>query len=199
MSKRVAGFLLMLDLAFLGAVGYMTWQRYLELQRPVADPAAALPEPVPTVEPVVVSTDTATVEASTADLSVDVSTAPAVVESTATTPSASAGDAPAAAPISAPASGPAASKIKSTRFTYFSRTAKQVQIVGDFNNWNPQNFRRNDKGGWVISIPIPPGDYSYNYLVDGKTVRDPNQPRTDTQGRSLLSLPRPAAPSSQNP
>lgn len=199
MSKKVAGFLLMLDLAFLGAVGYMTWQRYLELQRPVADPAAALPEPVPTVEPVAVSTDTATVEASTADLSVDVSTAPAVVESTATTPSASAGDAPAAAPISAPASGPAASKIKSTRFTYFSRTAKQVQIVGDFNNWNPQNFRRNDKGGWVISIPIPPGDYSYNYLVDGKTVRDPNQPRTDTQGRSLLSLPRPAAPSSQNP
>lgn len=200
MSKKVAGFLLVLDLAFLGVVGFLTWQRYLELQRPVPEAAPIAPEALPASEPVAVSTDTATVALSTAAVAVDASSATPVAVSTETA-SATPPDtvAPAPGPIPAASVPPGAAKIKATRFTYYSRTANQVQIVGDFNNWNPQNFRRNDKGGWVISLPIPPGDYSYNYLVDGKTVRDPNQPRTDTQGRSLLSLSRPADTPSPHP
>lgn len=194
MSKKVAGFFLVLDLAFLGAVGYLTWQRYLELQQPAPEAVPVTPEPLPAPEPVVVSTDTATVALSTAAVAMDASSSTVVAVSTETAPAT-----PVPEPTPVPAVSPGGAKIKTTRFTYYSRTAKQVQIVGDFNNWNPQNFRRNDKGGWAISLPVPPGDYSYNYLVDGKTVRDPNQPRTDTQGRSLLSLPGPAAPPSTNP
>lgn len=184
MSKKTAGILLVLDLAFLGAVGYLIWQRYLELQKPAPPPPPPVEAPtIPEPEPVVTSTETAAVVVSTAPATVEVSSPTVVAVST-----------PAVAAL--PAGEPKATNgAKTTRFTYFSRTANQVQIVGDFNNWTPQNFRRNAKGGWVISLPIPPGDYSYNYLVDGKTVRDPNQPRTDTQGRSLLSLPRPSASS----
>lgn len=192
MSKKVAGFFLIVDLAFLAAVGYLTWQRYLELQRPAPESAPVVPETLPAPEPVVVSTETLTVEPSTAAVTVEVASATVVAASTETASATPVAVAPPAAPP-APAVAAGGAKGKTTRFTYYSRTAKQVQIVGDFNNWNPQSFRRNNKGGWVISLPIPPGDYSYNYLVDGKTVRDPNQPRTDTQGRSLLSLPRPAA------
>jgi hypothetical protein len=189
MNKKVAGFLFVLDLAFLAVVGYLTWQRYLELQQPAPPPPAPIEAaPMPTPEPVAVSTDTAAVALSTEPVAaVETSSATAVAVST-----------PVAAVPAGPVPAAPTATAKTTRFTYYSRTAKQVQVVGDFNNWTPQNFRRNAKGGWVISLSIPPGDYSYNYLVDGKTVRDPNQPRTDNQGRSLLSLPRPAA-STTNP
>lgn len=186
MNKKTAGFFLVLDLAFLGAVGYLIWQRYLELQKPAPPPPPPPPieaPPTPELEPVVTSTETSSVVLSTAPAAVELSTPTVVAVST-----------PAVAALPTGESK-AMNGTKTTRFTYYSRTANQVQIVGDFNNWTPQQFRRNAKGGWFLSLPIPPGDYSYNYLVDGKTVRDPNQPRTDTQGRSLLSLPPPSTSS----
>jgi 1,4-alpha-glucan branching enzyme len=75
-------------------------------------------------------------------------------------------------------------------FVYNNLNAKSVQLVGDFNNWTPEAFRKSTAGRWSVSVSLAAGDYSYNFIVDGKTVRDPNQRRTDAKGRSLLTIVR---------
>ncbi len=62
------------------------------------------------------------------------------------------------------------------KFTYKSPGAKKVSIAGEFNSWdrnaNPMK-REGDK--WVIEIDLPPGEYEYKFVIDGKKwVADPN-------------------------
>ena len=193
MKRSLILLLMVLDLAFIGALGYMTWMRYGELRTPppVSMPVAVEPALPPTlsvvestvpvqgmaVDGIIVSTSIPAVlgepvEVSTAapvavDLPV-ISTVPSVTVST----------------------SPVASNAVSRRtFRYFNKTARTVHLVGDFNKWAPQSFRRNSRGAWLVSVSLSPGDYSYNFIVDGRTIRDPNQKRTDSRGRSLLTVP----------
>ena len=48
--------------------------------------------------------------------------------------------------------------------------AKEVFLVGDFNNWDVRaNSMRLDKdGSWKASIIFPPGRYEFKFWVDGK-------------------------------
>lgn len=54
--------------------------------------------------------------------------------------------------------------------------AKQVSIVGDFNNWNSNAtpMIRQPDGYWIVSKELKHGYHRYAFLVDGKTVLDPN-------------------------
>lgn len=54
--------------------------------------------------------------------------------------------------------------------------AKQVSIVGDFNNWNPNAtpMVRQPDGQWIASLELRHGYHQYAFLVDGKRVLDPN-------------------------
>ena len=54
--------------------------------------------------------------------------------------------------------------------------AKQVSIVGDFNNWNPNStpMLRQPDGQWMASLELTHGYHQYAFLVDGKRVLDPN-------------------------
>ncbi|MBK8576079.1 MAG: hypothetical protein IPN90_10560 [Elusimicrobia bacterium] len=97
--------------------------------------------------------------------------------------------APVADPIKKAIPPPSDVKPKMGRtFLFISGTAKSVQLVGDFNGWSPQAFKKDEKGRWTVSVMLAPGDYSYNFIVDGKTIRDPNQRRTDLEERSLLTV-----------
>lgn len=60
-------------------------------------------------------------------------------------------------------------------FYFKSTEAKNVYILGDFNNWNPYSHRmiKNKSGLWEIEMDIPPGAYSYSFLVDGTYRKDP--------------------------
>ena len=60
-------------------------------------------------------------------------------------------------------------------FYYKNSEASNVYILGDFNNWNPYShrMRKNKSGLWEIEMDIPPGDYSYSFLVDGTHRKDP--------------------------
>ena len=54
--------------------------------------------------------------------------------------------------------------------------AKNVQIAGDFNSWQPeltpmQNL--NDDGKWQLTLPLGPGKYRYRLVVDGQWQQDP--------------------------
>lgn len=59
-------------------------------------------------------------------------------------------------------------------FTLESPDAEQVQLVGDFNDWNPQGSDMKRVGRiWRKLLPLPPGRYQYRYLVDGRWQSDP--------------------------
>ena len=68
---------------------------------------------------------------------------------------------------------------------------KDPAIVGDFNGWTPKPFKKMGEGERAVTISLKPGDYSYNFLLDGKTVRDPREKRTDDHGRSFVSVAGP--------
>jgi 5'-AMP-activated protein kinase regulatory beta subunit len=54
--------------------------------------------------------------------------------------------------------------------------ARQVILMGDFNQWNPKihPMRRDPDGVWRKTVMIFPGQYEYRFWVDGEWVNDPN-------------------------
>ncbi|MDD5658206.1 MAG: glycogen-binding domain-containing protein [Elusimicrobia bacterium] len=56
--------------------------------------------------------------------------------------------------------------------------AGQVEIVGDFCGWKPAGLRlsRGAGGTWEIMLPLPPGSYRYEFIVDGQNRPDPRAP-----------------------
>lgn len=102
--------------------------------------------------------------------------------------------APAAA---APKPPPADAAVKQTAasmaprnilFSYRNSKPGRVEIIGSFNDWTPQPMRKGKNHTWTASFSLPPGDHTYNYIADGKVIRDPNNPRTAPEGRSLLTI-----------
>ena len=54
--------------------------------------------------------------------------------------------------------------------------AKQVQLAGDFNSWNPGKTNLSNttgNGRWNVELTIPSGTYTYRYVVDGRWQQDP--------------------------
>ena len=67
--------------------------------------------------------------------------------------------------------------VKHNKYIFYHKddAAKNVYIVGDFNNWNPYShpLRKNISGLWEIEIDIIPGNYAYRFIVDGVFRKDP--------------------------
>ncbi len=62
-------------------------------------------------------------------------------------------------------------------FQMMSKTARSVEIAGDFNQWVPESLvRRSAEGLWQKIIPITGGSYRYKFIVDGEGQIDPYQP-----------------------
>lgn len=54
--------------------------------------------------------------------------------------------------------------------------AQNVQIAGDFNNWQPENHTMDkvgDSGVWQTQMKLEPGRYRYRLVVDGQWQQDP--------------------------
>jgi cyclomaltodextrinase / maltogenic alpha-amylase / neopullulanase len=79
----------------------------------------------------------------------------------------------------------------------YSGEAKEVRTKGEFNAWNPQNslFTKSENG-FTFSMSLPPGNYQYLFLVDGKEKRDPSNKDSIDNGmggwNSVIRIPRPA-------
>ncbi len=60
-------------------------------------------------------------------------------------------------------------------FALAAPQAKEVLLVGDFNDWVPgaRPLRRNKLGVWKTWTTLLPGTYEYRYLVDGEWHDDP--------------------------
>ena len=55
-------------------------------------------------------------------------------------------------------------------FAYFRPGAVSVVLAGDFNQWSTdQHAMTRDEGGWWrLRLALPPGEYRFKYVIDGK-------------------------------
>ena len=54
--------------------------------------------------------------------------------------------------------------------------AQRVCLIGDFNAWDPAAhlMNRMPDGCWTLRMELPHGHHQYLFLVDGKSMLDPN-------------------------
>jgi len=68
----------------------------------------------------------------------------------------------------------------STTFSLYAPEAREVFLIGDFNDWQTDNLKAKKfkDGTWKKSVQLKPGIYHYLFLVDGQWWTDPaNQSR----------------------
>ncbi|MEW6087884.1 MAG: helix-turn-helix domain-containing protein [bacterium] len=58
--------------------------------------------------------------------------------------------------------------------------ANEVLLIGDFNSWNAPGIplKKSKNGIWKIDLDLMPGKYEYKFIIDGKWVNDPVNPKT---------------------
>jgi len=57
------------------------------------------------------------------------------------------------------------------RFVMARADATSVALAGSFNNWSASSHllvRAKADGSWTIVVPLPPGEHTFMYVVDGK-------------------------------
>lgn len=76
------------------------------------------------------------------------------------------------------AAAPKVQVIKEVRIFFYYPPARKVAVTGDFNDWNADGVplkAAGKPGLWETELRLPPGVYSYNFIVDGELlVPDPN-------------------------
>jgi 1,4-alpha-glucan branching enzyme len=62
------------------------------------------------------------------------------------------------------------------RFFLMNPRAEEISLAGSFNNWNPAAtpLVHEGRGRWAIEVPLPPGRYEYQFVVDGHWQLDPS-------------------------
>lgn len=84
---------------------------------------------------------------------------------------------------------------RKTTFSFESADAKEIILLGDFNNWNPKThpMKMVGNGVWNMSLNLLPGKYEYKFLVDGQWKTDPKNeqmcPNCFGTYNSILNLP----------
>lgn len=67
------------------------------------------------------------------------------------------------------------------RFIYEAPNAKSVFVTGSFNDWAlDETCRLQERDGrWEVELPLKPGLYKYQFIVDGIWKEDPVNPRKE--------------------
>jgi hypothetical protein len=83
-------------------------------------------------------------------------------------------------------SAPKVKVIQQVKIYFYYPPARQVAVTGDFNDWNIDGvpMRVAGKPGlWAAELNLPPGVYSYNFIVDGEILLpDPDAPNQMPDG-----------------
>lgn len=76
---------------------------------------------------------------------------------------------------------PSLIQLKPTEFHLDAPFAQSVKLAADFTDWEkfPLDMIKSEDGVWYTTVPLPPGHYSYRFIVDGEWCDDP---------RSILRL-----------
>ncbi len=66
-------------------------------------------------------------------------------------------------------------KRRKVTFSLTSPDAKEVVLMGDFNQWNPKKhpMKKDMNGVWKKTTVLFPGRYEYRFLVDNRWENDP--------------------------
>jgi 5'-AMP-activated protein kinase regulatory beta subunit len=69
--------------------------------------------------------------------------------------------------------------LRKVQFTLHSPSASSVKLAGDFSEWEKRavEMMHSQEGIWFTVVPLPPGSYSYRYIVDGQWCDDPGSDR----------------------
>jgi len=73
-----------------------------------------------------------------------------------------------------------AARLVTQQFWFYQKGLKSVALVGSLNNWDPAATPLTEvsEGVWSVSVPLLPGVYQYQFLVDGERwMTDPNAPQ----------------------
>jgi 1,4-alpha-glucan branching enzyme len=64
---------------------------------------------------------------------------------------------------------------KPVNFVCLAPGAKNVSVIGDFNNWEPNAnpMKRQPDGAWTTQLNLSHGHHQYLFCVDGQTQLDP--------------------------
>jgi hypothetical protein len=69
------------------------------------------------------------------------------------------------------------SRAEPVTFRFDDPGAESVALAGEFNNWRPEEIRRDKHGLWTKALDLPPGTYGYKFLVNGRYwLLDPANP-----------------------
>lgn len=65
-----------------------------------------------------------------------------------------------------------------TTFNFESTKAQSVYVTGSFNDWSLDEAYRlqQEDGRWSVDVPLKPGIYKYQFIVDGRWCEDPANP-----------------------
>jgi hypothetical protein len=83
-------------------------------------------------------------------------------------------------PIALPAAAHPA--FTTVAFSLADASARQVALVGDFNDWSADAtpLVRTGDGPWRVAVALPPGRHAYAFVVDGvRWTADPLSPLTE--------------------
>ena len=50
---------------------------------------------------------------------------------------------------------------------------RKAYVAGDFTGWEPLAMRKRS-GVFGVTVSVPPGQYQYKFIVDGRWVTDPD-------------------------
>ena len=93
------------------------------------------------------------------------------------------------APVAVAALGPSERPVT---LVYRDPDAREVAVAGTFNGWSGAEMRPVGDGVFQAVLVLPPGQYEYQFVVDGSWTTDPLQPRQRADGfgsvNSVLDL-----------
>ena len=77
---------------------------------------------------------------------------------------------------------------KTARVSCVAPGAKEVFLVGTFNEWKPglRPMRRRSDGKWLAELNLPPGRYEFKFVVDGHWCYEPGFPDQAGLGEGLV-------------
>jgi len=84
--------------------------------------------------------------------------------------------------------------LRNILFTLHSGSAKKVFLIGDFNEWFREPLTKKSGNLWTIAKKLEPGSYEYQYVINGRRIRDPNNSRVSDNGKSILIVKPIAGP-----
>ena len=67
-------------------------------------------------------------------------------------------------------------------FSFEVQGAREVHLVGDFNDWSVTNdslLWQKEEGVWQKRLFLEPGRYRYKFVIDGEWATDPHNERLE--------------------